>query len=143
VAALGLLPFLYFVGHWYLTQGSPPEGWDSPLRGSGHTRSLFRRLSSRGERPSSAQHNADVHSGGGVAAATQLEDTEERGGGVNADGVTNEADGRQRLHEGERADAQPGHGQAGDKWPASPDRLLRRRTSFGEDILDTCQYSKV
>ena len=42
VALLGLLPLLYFLGHWYLVQQSPLEAWESPQR------SLSRRWSSFG-----------------------------------------------------------------------------------------------
>lgn len=42
VALLGLLPLLYFLGHWYLVQRSPLEAWESPQR------SLSRRWSSFG-----------------------------------------------------------------------------------------------
>ena len=40
LALLGLLPLLYFLGHWYLVQQSPLEAWESPQR------SLSRRWSS-------------------------------------------------------------------------------------------------
>ena len=40
LALLGLLPLLYFLGHWYLAQQSPLEAWESPQR------SLSRRWSS-------------------------------------------------------------------------------------------------
>ena len=42
MALLGLLPLLYFLGHWYLVQQSPLEAWESPQR------SLSRRWSSFG-----------------------------------------------------------------------------------------------
>ncbi len=42
LALLGLLPLLYFLGHWYLVQQSPLEAWESPQR------SLSRRWSSFG-----------------------------------------------------------------------------------------------
>ena len=43
VALLGLLPLLYFLGHWYLVQQSPLEAWESPQRSLSRRWSSFRR----------------------------------------------------------------------------------------------------
>lgn len=45
VALLGLLPLLYFVGHWYLVQRSPLDAWDSPQRSLSRCWSSFGRNS--------------------------------------------------------------------------------------------------
>ena len=63
LALLGLLPLLYFMGHWYLVQQSPLETWESPQR------SLSRRWSSlRRDSPAVAGFHTSDASGRGKAA---------------------------------------------------------------------------
>ena len=64
LALLGLLPLLYFLGHWYLVQQSPLEAWESPQR------RLSRRWSSlRRDSPIVAGFRTPDASGKGETAA--------------------------------------------------------------------------
>lgn len=111
LAALGLLPFLYFVAHWYLMQSSPLEAWNSPPR------SLIRRPSSKGDRET--LHFSDSNKGS-------------------------------EIQPQQAQDAVPTETQEEVSGPAdesvsgmSSDRQLRRRSSFGNNLKQTCSLSKV
>jgi hypothetical protein len=136
--ALGLLPFLYFVAHWYLMQGSPLETWDSPPR------SLIRRLSARGERgkPRSTDGNKGEH------ALTQKPEKQHREGELNdspLDGKPGRSISFQQADSTEMAD----EGAKGEEVSRGMDFQEgsldgnRRRSSLSVNLQQACSSSKV
>ena len=105
LALLGLLPLLYFLGHWYLAQQSPLEAWESP------TRSLSRRWSSlRRDSPIVAGFRTPDASGREKAAA------------MFGDDVTGEHETRQS---GPAAAAEDGSQEGADHQGEELQRLNR------------------
>ncbi|CAL8462876.1 g2410 [Coccomyxa elongata] len=137
--ALGLVPFLYFVAHWYLMQSSPLEAWDSPPR------SLIRRLSARGERrkPLSSVDERNADSTG------QQPDSKPRGRQLGDElvvgkqgGIGNQQpDNLQKPSEGEPQAEVPRVSES-TSTSISPDRRLRRRSSMSGKLEQTCSSSK-
>lgn len=155
VAAVGLLPFLYLVGHWYLMQRSPLENWDSPLARVPSQGGLIRCLSSRGDRPSTAaatprtERTAEGRPGlsfdDAEADAEKSKEQQQGQEGHSRDSLDTGGDVRRRL--GLRAESQAGREarqeEAYNADVAVLDRQLRRHSSFGDAVLDTCSMSKV
>lgn len=140
LVALGLVPFLYFVAHWYLMQSSTLEAWDSPPR------SLIRRLSARGERqkPLSSVDERNPDSTGqqpdSVSTGSQVGDALAEG---KQEGISIQQPGSlQKPREG-AADPEAPREAGKSDISNSPDRRLRRRSSVSQKLEQTCSTSKV
>lgn len=136
--ALGLLPFLYFVAHWYLMQGSPLETWDSPPR------SLIRRLSARGERgkPRSTDGNRGEH------ALTQKPETQLREGQLDdppLDGKPGRSISFQQADSTREEDEGAKEDEVSREMGSQEESLdgNRRRSSLSLNLQQTCSSSKV
>lgn len=134
--ALGLVPFLYFVAHWYLMQSSPLEAWDSPPR------SLIRRLSARGERrkplSSVEERNADSTGQQPDSKPIRSQLGEEVVGGIRYQ----QPDNLPKPCEG-KPQAEVVRVAGNTDTSISPDRRCRRRSSMSEKLEETCSSSKV
>ncbi len=137
LVALGLVPFLYFVAHWYLMQGSPLETWDSPPR------SLIRRLSSRGERgkPLASDGNRGVQSPTQQpekSSKESLSDEPKPDGKQGRSISFQELDSVQEASESRKqVDVTRG---ADEEISLHPDR---RRSSLSNTLKQSCSSSKV